>query len=155
MGRIIRFDSNSFNLETGAIADAERRGDLTILARPHLIFLTLGSGATARGLNRLQMNRLVARVLVFEMADCLFIRDRRIQLDRGLVPLQLGPGDGRNKETDRCGNGVNRFHASILQKSEKIASPNFRRVVAAGRTVASRRRWIGRSAKCQCGSHRC
>ena len=81
------------------------------------------------------MNRLVARVLVFEMADCLFIRDRRIQFDRSLIPLQLGPGDGRNKETDRCGNGVNRFHASILQKSEEIASPNFCRISLTGRVT--------------------
>ena len=120
MGRIIRFDSNGLNLKASAIANAECRGDLTILARTHLIFLTLGSGATARSLNRLQMNRFFAGVLVFEMTDCLFICDRRIQLDRGLVPLQLGPGDGRNKETDCGRNGVNRFHAGYFTEKREI-----------------------------------
>src|SRR5882724_11731804 len=94
----------SFDLCTGTVANIECGRDLAFISRRHFFLLALRSGATAGGVNRLKVHRRFARVLIFEMADRLFVGSSRMQLDRGLLPFKFRAGaqasDDREGESE-------------------------------------------------------
>src|SRR5216110_2277409 len=75
---IIGVHCHVFHLGTGAIANFKRRRNFTLVSRRQLVLLSLRSGATARGADRFNAHRLVASVLILEMADRLFVAGRRM-----------------------------------------------------------------------------
>src|SRR5207249_7344832 len=81
---------HSFDLSASAIANVKCGGNLASTARRDFVLLGLCSGATAGSMNRLKMHRCLARILVFKMADRLFIGRRWMELDLGLLPFQFG-----------------------------------------------------------------
>src|SRR5205823_14312222 len=87
---LIGLDCHCFNLSSGTVANVERRCDLAFVSRPHFFLLGLCSSATTGGLNRLKVDRRLADVLIFEMADGLLVARRRMRLDIGLLPFQFG-----------------------------------------------------------------
>jgi hypothetical protein len=70
---LVGFHSHSFDLCAGAVADIERGRNLAFIARRHFFLLALRGGATAGGVNRFKVHRRLASVLVFEVADRLFV----------------------------------------------------------------------------------
>src|SRR6266478_1022486 len=72
---------HSFDLSAGSIADIESRSDLPGSAWGDLVLLSLRCGATTGSVNRLKMHRRASGILIFEMAYCLFVGGRGMQLD--------------------------------------------------------------------------
>src|SRR6266481_2110607 len=85
----VGLDRHSFDLSPGSIADIESRRDLPGAAWGDLVLLSLRRGATTGSMNRLKMHRRASGILIFEMADCLFVGGRWMQLDRSLLPFQF------------------------------------------------------------------
>jgi hypothetical protein len=77
-------------LRAGAAADVKGRGNLALLTGGNLLVLRLRRGTTARRMDGLKMNRRIPDIFIFEMRDRLLVVKRRTQIDRGLLPLQLG-----------------------------------------------------------------
>ena len=97
---IVSLHRHGFNLQTGAVANVERGGDLTLFARRDLVFLCLRRCASARGMHRFKMNRRVADVFVFEMADRLLVANRGMQIDLCLFPFQFRARGGGEKHQE-------------------------------------------------------
>ena len=98
---------HSFDLSASAIANVKCGGNLAAPARGDFVLLGLCSGATAGSVNRLKVHRCLAGVLIFEMADRLFVGRRWMELDLGLLPFQFGAcaeadDDGQGKSNDVC-----------------------------------------------------
>src|SRR5882724_12565693 len=87
---LVGLNRYGFDLSTGTIADIECGRDLAFISRRHFFLLALRSGATAGSVNRFKVHRCLAGVLIFEMADRLFVGGSRMQLDRGLLPFKFG-----------------------------------------------------------------
>src|SRR5438034_10363616 len=77
---LIGLDCHCFNLSSGTVANVERGCDLAFVSRPHFFLLGLCSSATTGGLNSLKVDRRLADVLIFEMADGLLVVRSRMQL---------------------------------------------------------------------------
>src|SRR4029453_12012421 len=71
---VVGFHRHGFDLGTGALANVKGRRDLTFLSRRHFLLLSLSHCAAARSADRFKSHRLVARILVFEMAYRLLVR---------------------------------------------------------------------------------
>src|SRR6267378_5656051 len=98
---------HSLDLSAGAIADIESRRDLPGSAWGDLVLLSLRGGATTGSVNRLKMHRRASGVLIFEMAYCLFVGGRWMQLECSLLPFQFracakADDDRQDKSNDVC-----------------------------------------------------
>src|SRR6266699_6131179 len=98
---------HSIDLSASAIANVKCGGNLAGPAGGNFVLLGLCSGATAGSVNRLKVHRCLAGVLIFEMADRLFVGSRWTELDLGLLPFQFGAcaeadDDGQGKSNDVC-----------------------------------------------------
>ena len=96
-----------FDLSAGAIANVKSGRDLATPASGNFVLLGLCSSASAGSVNRLEMDRCLARVLIFEMAYRLFVVGRWMQLERGLLLFQFGActkadDDRQGKSNDVC-----------------------------------------------------
>ena len=98
MIRIVRLDCDVFDLGAGTIADFEGCGNLAFFSGRHFLLLRLRNRAPARGVDGFKPHRLAAGVLIFEMADRLFVPGCRMQFDRGLFPFQFRARDGAKKD---------------------------------------------------------
>src|SRR5262245_19547991 len=87
---LVRLHGDSLDLGAGTVTDVKRGRDLALVSRWHFLLLGLRSGATAGGMNRLEVHRRLAGVLIFEMANGLFVVRSGTQLNRGLLPFQFG-----------------------------------------------------------------
>src|SRR5207244_10065980 len=87
---IIAFHSHRFHLSAGAIANIKCGRDLAFVSGRHLVLLSLCSRATARRVDRLKVNWLLAGVLIHEMAHRLFVGGGRMEFDLSLVRFQFG-----------------------------------------------------------------
>src|SRR6266516_277974 len=83
----IGLHGHSFDLSAGAIANVKCGGNFAASTRGNFVLLGLCSGTTAGSVNRFKVHWRLASVLIFEMADRLFIGRRWMQLDRGLLPF--------------------------------------------------------------------
>src|SRR6266446_4886342 len=102
---IIGLHSYRFHLSASAIADVKCGRDLAFFSRRHFVLLTLRSRATARRFYRFKMDWLLAGVLICEMAYCLFVGRRRMQLEFSLIKFQFAAGAKAN--SDRQGKSKN------------------------------------------------
>src|SRR5213082_1026453 len=86
---IVGLDCDGFDLRAGTAADVKCRRDFAFFTGSNLLFLGLRSRATTGGMDRRKMDRGLAHIFILEMRNCLFVAQRRLQIDRSLLPLQL------------------------------------------------------------------
>src|SRR6266487_1399581 len=103
----VGLDRHSFDLSAGSIANVKSCRNLPASARGHLILLGLCGSTTAGSVNRLKVHRRASGILIFEMAYCLFVGGRWMQLDRSLLPFQFracakANDDREGKSKDVC-----------------------------------------------------
>src|SRR5205807_8646829 len=87
---IVGLDRNGFDLRAGAATNIKGRSNLAFLPGSNLLVLRLRSRTTTRSVDRFKMDRRVADIFILEMGNCLLVAERRLQIDRGQLPLQFG-----------------------------------------------------------------
>jgi hypothetical protein len=60
--------------------------------------LRLGRRATTRAVNRFKTNRRFPDVLILEMTDGFLVSHSGVQLNRRLIPFQIGSSDGQKQD---------------------------------------------------------
>src|ERR1700704_5872044 len=99
MRGVVGQNRDRFLLHASAIANFEGGGDFALFARTGTL-LGGSSRAAARGGHRLNRDRFVSLILIFEMADRRVVSNSGMQFDLSLFPSEFGMRRGSKASDD-------------------------------------------------------